>query len=802
MSESSLVREIKVLGVLEKELLLLSEEMLLSLNLAEMKAVAGYFQKCGRNPTDAEIETIAQTWSEHCKHKVFNCAIEFEGGGKKEMVYSLFKTYIAGATKKISEKKKGFLVSVFHDNAGMISFDKNFAIAAKVETHNHPSALEPYGGANTGLGGVLRDILGAGLGAKPVACMDVFCFAHPGTSKENIPNGVLHPKRVFKGVRAGIRDYGNQMGVPTVNGAILFDKRFVANPLVFCGSVGLIPKNRVHKRCFPGELIVVCGARTGNDGIHGATFSSATLNESSPPSAVQIGNAIEERKLMDFILLARDKNLFSNITDCGAGGFSSAIGEMAKSLGARVDLEKAPLKSKNLLPWQIWLSESQERMVLSVPKRSLPKLLELAAIEEVEVAVLGEFTKTRKLEVFFGNTGVVSLDLSFLHTGLPTQRRTAKYVAPVFEEPKLPVEPNLGVALHGVLSLPNVASKETTIRQYDHEVGGGSILKPLVGAQNDGPSDAAVVRPLLDKNGGVVVANGINPFYGDISPYWMAASNIDEAIRNAICAGARFDKIALLDNFSWGNPDRPVKLGELVNACRACYDFSVAFETPFISGKDSLFNEFNSGGTHISIPGTLLITGVGVMPDCSRRLSMDFKEEGNPVYVVGETFEELGASQYFSMHGFIGNGVPKVNAKKAKKLFEKLSKAISIGKGNSSRIVRACHDASDGGLGVAFAEMCFAGGRGAKVDLAKIPFGEKILRTDFALFSESNSRFVVEVNKKHAKLFETIMHGVPVALVGEVAGSTMLEITGLDGEIAINEEIGALKESWQGTLKW
>ncbi|MBI2598261.1 MAG: phosphoribosylformylglycinamidine synthase subunit PurL [Candidatus Diapherotrites archaeon] len=795
------VSEVKLLGLSEKELLSLSEKMLFSLNLAEMKAVQDYFERQKRSPTDAELETIAQTWSEHCKHKVFNCIIEFEEN-QKHTIHSLFQTFIAGATKKIAPQKKGFLLSVFSDNAGIISLDRKHGIAVKVETHNHPSALEPYGGANTGVGGVLRDILGAGLGAKPIACTDVFCFAHPKTGEELVPEGVLAPKRIFKGVRAGVRDYGNQMGVPTVNGAIVFDKRFVANPLVYCGAVGIIPKNFVQKKASVGELIVACGARTGNDGIHGATFSSAGLLENIPTTVVQIGNAIEERKLMDFILRARDKKLFTNITDCGAGGFSSAIGEMAKGLGARVDLKKVPLKYKGLLPWQIWVSESQERMVLSVPRENLAELFELAKIEEVEISVLGEFTSSRKLEVFFGQIKAIDLELGFLHKGLPSQRLVAKYVAPVFDEPQIFHEKNLGEKLHVLLQLPNIASKETTIRQYDHEVQGGSVLKPLSGLENDGPSDAAIVRPLLEKPYGVVIANGINPFYGDISPYWMAASNIDEAIRNSLSAGAEFEKMALLDNFCWASPMWPIKLGELVKACMACYDFATAFETPFISGKDSLYNEFTSGKTHISIPGTLLVTSVGIMRDCSKRISMDFKQVGNPVYVIGETFQELGGSQYFSMHGFIGNNVPKVDALKAKKIFNRISKINQLPVDSVGAVIFSCHDASDGGLGVAFAEMAFAGGLGMQIDLSKIPFGEKILREDFALFSESNTRFVVEVNKNRQKEFEEKMRGVAFAKVGEVTKNPRLVVKGFSKENVLNEDIFELKKSWKKTLNW
>src|SRR3989344_2322320 len=405
------------------EILDLSRKMILSLDLNEMNAIKSHFAGLGRNPTDAELETIAQTWSEHCKHKVFNCTIDFDGPTGKETIESLFKTYIAGATEKISKKKKGMLVSVFSDNAGVIAFNKKFDICMKVETHNHPSALEPYGGANTGIGGVVRDVLGAGLGAKPVANTDVFCFAEPWTPSTGVPEGVIHPKRTFKGVRCGVRDYGNRIGVPTVNGAICFDKRYIANPLVFCGTVGLIPENMVEKNVHKGELIVVVGARTGKDGIHGATFSSTGLKETSPATAVQIGNAIEEKKIIDLVLRARDRRLFTCITDCGAGGFSSAICDMAKNTGAIVNLEKAPLKQKGLSPWEIWVSESQERMVLSVHASKLGELVKLAAIEEVEAAVLGQFTSTKKLEVYYGTEKIIDLPMNFLHSGLPKQRR-------------------------------------------------------------------------------------------------------------------------------------------------------------------------------------------------------------------------------------------------------------------------------------------------------------------------------------------------------------------------------------------
>lgn len=793
--------EVKLIGLNEKELLELSEQKLLSLNVAEMSAIQNHFEKEGRNPTEAELETLAQTWSEHCKHKVFNSVVEFEEGEHKEVIESLFSEYIVSATEKAMKKKKGFFLSVFKDNAGIVSFDDKNGVAFKVETHNHPSALDPYGGANTGIGGVVRDVLGAGLGAKPVANTDIFCFAEPWTENMTVPEGVIHPKRTFKGVRSGVRDYGNRIGVPTVNGAICFDKRYIANPLVFCGTVGLIPEHLVEKNVHKGELIVVVGARTGKDGIHGATFSSTGLKETSPATAVQIGNAIEEKKIIDLVLRARDKRLFSCITDCGAGGFSSSIGEMAKHGGAIVNLEKAPLKQKGLEPWEIWLSESQERMIISVHPSKLEELQKLAAIEEVEVTVLGQFTSTKKLEVYYGTEKIIDLSMAFLHNGLPKQRRKAIYAKPKYLEPNFKPT-TLGKELHTLLAMPNIASKETTIRQYDHEVQGTSILKPLTGEENDGPSDAAIIRPDLESWSGVAISNGINPWFGDLDPYLMAGSCIDEAIRNLVAVGADPDKIAILDNFCWGNPDKPVKMGELVKTVKGCHDFAVDFETGFISGKDSFYNDYSKGKLYISIPSTLLISAIGVMSDCRKKISMDLKETGNPIYIVGETFNELGASHYFASKGFKGNRAPALNAKKALAAYRALHRAMGIGENNSERVVRSCHDLSEGGLGVALAEMCFAGMKGAKIDLLKIPVGETMDRDDFILFSESNSRLLVEVNKKHEGFFEQLMKGHAYAKIGEVTEDKKLQITGLKGKIVVNENIGKLKKTWKNTLNW
>lgn len=787
--------EIEFLGKEIPELKKMCDKMLLSLNENEIKEMQQHYLQLKRNPTDVELETLAQTWSEHCKHKTFNADIDYTENGKQEKISSLFKTYIQAATGKISKEKK-WLVSVFSDNAGIIKFNDAYDVAFKVETHNHPSALDPYGGANTGIGGVIRDILGAGMGAKPIANTDIFCFGMFDFPHEKLPKTILHPKRIAKGVRAGVRDYGNRIGIPTVNGAIIFDERYLGNPLVYCGTVGIIPKDMHKKAAKPGDLIVAIGGRTGRDGIHGATFSSTELEETTPSSPVQIGNPIEEKKFLDVLIKARDVGLYTAVTDCGAGGFSSAVGEMGEELGAEVHLEKAPLKYKGLLPWEIWISEAQERMVLAVPKNNIEKIRKMFEDEDVEVTILGEFKATGKLHLFYEKELVGELDMKFLHNGVPKLALKAKWEEKQKSEIKIPQKNNYNEDLLKLLAMPNIASKESTIRQYDHEVQGGSVLKPLMGKENDGPGDAAIVRPLLDSKEAVVISNGINPLYGDIDCYWMACSAIDEAIRNAVAVGADINHIALLDNFSWGSPLREETLGKLIRACKGCYDAAVAFGTPFISGKDSLFNEYLYEGKTISIPGTLLISALGVMKDAGKRVSMDLKKAGNSIYAVGATYNELGGSHYSKLHNANGGEVPKVRFSNAGKLFEAMSKATNKG------LVRAAHDCSEGGIGVASAEMAFAGMLGAEIDLKKVPLGEKISQNNLILFSESNSRFLVEVSKGNEKEFEKIMEKVLCKKIGKVVSGNNLKINGLDGKEIVNSSIVDLKRAWKKTLSW
>ncbi len=601
-----------------------------------------------------------------------------------------------------------------------------------------------------------------------------------------------------------MRDYGNRMGIPTANGAVVFHESFIYNPLVFCGTVGLMPKKYTDKKVYPGDLVLAVGGRTGRDGIHGATFSSIELDKDTEISAVQIGNPIVEKKVTDTLLQARDLGLFNAVTDCGAGGFSSAVGELGEEGGAKVYLDKAPLKYQGLLPWEIWVSESQERMVLAVSPGKLEAILNIFASENVEATVIGEFTDTHNLELYYHQDKVAELDMNFMHNGVPRYTRKATWQKRKFAEPAISHKPlaisgkNFGKILKEILSLPTVASKEWIIRQYDHEVQGGSIIKPLTGIVNDGPGDAAVNRPDLKSWKGFAVANGINPRYGLLDPYWMTASAIDEALRNITCVGGDLARTALLDNFCWGNPNKEEQLGGIVRAAKACYDAAMAYATPFISGKDSLNNEYSLKGKSISIAPTMLISAISVIQDVRKCLTMDAKQSGNLVYLLGDTHNELGGSQYFALDDRLGNDVPKVDFLKAKVLMLSLSKAMGQG------LVRSCHDLSDGGLAVAAAEMAFAGGLGMEMSLVagRWSLVKKDLRDDIVLFSESNSRFLVEVEPQKAKAFEKVMLGTSFCVIGKIRPDNNFIVKVIKKTIIIKENIAALKESWQRTLRW
>lgn len=797
------IRNVDLLDADARRLERLSREGQLYLNLDEMRCIQRYFKKLRREPTDIELETLAQTWSEHCVHKTFrgNVAYKEKGSSRSKKIKSgLIKNLLKSTIMKVTrELDKPYCVSVFKDNSGIIAFDDRFNICFKVETHNHPSALEPYGGANTGIGGVIRDPLGTGLGAKPILNTDVFCFGPLDHAPSRLPQGALHPRRVMKGVVSGVRDYGNRMGIPTANGAVLFDERYVGNPLVYCGTVGILPKEFSFKKVRKGDLIVVVGGRTGRDGIHGATFSSGELtheSESVSSGAVQIGNAITEKKVLDVLLKVRDQRLYGAITDCGAGGLSSAVGEMGAELGARVHLERVPLKYHGLSYTEIWISEAQERMVLAVSQSKVESLLKAFAQEDVEATVIGEFTGTRKLELFYQGHRVGVLDMDFLHKGVPRITKKAVWTAPTVKTGRPALPKNLTPTLLKLLSAPNIASKEWVIRQYDHEVQAATVIKPLVGVANDGPSDACVVKPRFDSLKGFAVGCGINFKYGDLDPYWMAVGAVDEALRNVVAVGAPITHAAVLDNFCWGNPDKPDRLGGLVRAAYGCYDAAKAYGVPFISGKDSFYNEFTHGSKTIAIPGTLLISAIAVMDDVSKAVTMDLKKGGRLLYIVGDTRPELGGSHYFELAGLARAGiVPALDLKKAKAGMIRLSSAAKAG------LARSIHDCSEGGLAIAVAEMCFAGNLGANIFLSDVPYQGRERREDFVLFAESHARFVVEVDREDQKAFEKAMKGASIGLIGCVTEEPVLKAFGFKGKVCLEAAVGHLKEAWQAPLR-
>jgi phosphoribosylformylglycinamidine synthase len=816
-NKKSQVEDINV-QVSDNHLLTISKDRYLALNLKEMQAIRDYFSnpqtqetrikhQLSANPTDVEIEAIAQTWSEHCKHKIFNAKIKYTEEDTVEEINSLFKTYIKGATDQLSHKKD-WLVSVFSDNAGIIRFNNKYNVAFKVETHNSPSALDPYGGALTGILGVNRDIMGAGMGARLLANTDVFCFASPKYDKP-LPKRLLHPKRVFEGVRLGVEHGGNKSGVPTVNGGIIFDERYLGKPLVYCGTVGIMPSEvariKSHlKEIKSGDRIIIAGGRTGKDGIHGATFSSEALHADSPTSAVQIGDPFTQKKLHDFILEARDAGLFRALTDNGAGGFSSSIGELANlSGGCEVHLDKALLKYEGLLPWEIFLSESQERMTLAVPNEKLRALKELADLHEIELVDIGSFTDSNYLHVLYHQTTVAFLSMEFLHHGVPQMELVAEW-KPNVETPLHTPDHFLSMDTHQILTRLNICSRESIIRQYDHEVQGSTVIKPLQGQQEDGPGDAAVIWPLecQNNNEGLVISNGICPRYSDIDTYHMTANAIDEAIRNAVAVGCDPQTIAILDNFCWPDPiydpektpDGKHKLAQLVRANKALFDYAVAFETPIISGKDSMKNDYEIGETKISVPPTLLISAIGKIPDVGKAVTMDVKCPKDWIYVIGLTKNELGASEYARMKEMQSGIIPRVDSKIAKKTFTNLFEAIS------QDLIASCHDCSDGGMAVALMESSFAGGYGMTLDLHSVPIMDIHTDTEI-LFSESASRFIVTVAPDKAKSFEKCMGDIPIGRIGVVNDNKMFTVTGIHGEAILNEDISALKVLWKKGLE-
>ncbi|MDE0024033.1 MAG: AIR synthase-related protein [Spirochaetaceae bacterium] len=817
-----------VAAMSDGELAALSEARLLALSRAEMQAIREYFRApatrhrrraagIGDAASDVELEMLAQTWSEHCKHKIFNAVIEYRDGSRVEKIDSLFDTCIRVTTRAV-DPGDGFLRSVFHDNSGVIEFDADTLLCFKAETHNSPSALDPYGGAITGIVGVNRDIIGTGRGARPIFNTNVLCFAPPDLA--DVPAGLLPPRQVLDGVHRGIVDGGNQSGIPTVAGAVLFDASFVGKPLVFCGTGGILPARldgapswEAEPRA--GDRAVMAGGRIGRDGIHGATFSSLALDESSPLSAVQIGDPITQKKMADFLLEARDLGLYRAITDNGAGGLSSSFGEMAEACGGvRLELDRAPLKYQGLAPWEILVSESQERMSLAVPPEHFAALAALAARREVEVADLGEFTADGAVEVRYAGELVGLLDLQFLHHGLPRMKLRAVWQAP---EPP-PVDagrtpPAPQEVLPRLLADPNIASKEPLVRQYDHEVQALTVGKPFVGRRMDGPGDGAVLRPRAGSTRAITVTHGICPWYSTHDAYHMAMCAVDEAVRAHVACGGDPERMAGLDNFCWpdpvagpDNPEGEFLLAQLVRAARGLREACLAYRLPLISGKDSMKNNAVVDGRRIAVLPTLLVSVLGIMADLRCSPSTDFKRPGDLVYVVGDDRGELGASAYARLLAASGAALPiaegqrhcpTVDAPAAMRRYGVLHRAIAAG------WVNAAHDVSDGGLAVALAECAIGGRLGARIDLARVPGAAERTRADGAthrraglLFSESAGRIVVTAPPATAARVDEQFRGLPCAAVGEVTGDDRLTV--LDGGEAVAAwPVAALVRAWK-----
>ena len=803
-----------------EELLDISRQGMLALNLEEMDKIKRHIadpqvvadrQKVGLGTelTDVELETLAQTWSEHCKHKIFSAKINYEDEhGNRQVIDSLFKTFIVGATDKVRENlgHNDYCLSVFKDNAGVIEFNADWSLVFKVETHNSPSALDPYGGALTGIVGVNRDGVATGMGARLIFNTDVFCFASPFLKKE-LPPRLLHPRRIFDGVVEGVEHGGNKSGIPTINGSLVFDDRFAGKPLVYCGTAALMPRMLHGKPCHEkkvqvGDHIVMTGGRIGKDGIHGATFSSEELHEGSPVTAVQIGDPITQRKMFDFLLIARDRGLYNSITDNGAGGLSSSVGEMAEDTGGlELHLDRAPLKYPGLQPWEILISEAQERMTLAVPDDKLNTFLSLAKEMDVDATDLGLFTDSGYFQCFYEGKTVSYLSMEFVHEGVPQMVIPAKWQPKELAEPDFAQPENLGDELKQLLSRLNICSKESVVRRYDHEVQAGTVIKPLVGVVNDGPSDAAVYRPLLDSFEGVVVSHGICPSYSDIDTYHMMACAIDEGLRNYVSVGGDIDHAAGLDNFCWCDPvesiktpDGQYKAAQLVRANQALYDYCVAYGVPLISGKDSMKNDYQIGGTKISIPPTVLFSVIGKIADARKAVSMDVKQAGDLVYLLGITADELGGSEYYAQHDELGSQVPQVDAGQALLLYRTLNQAQQQG------LIASCHDLSDGGLGVALAESAFAGGFGMQIELSYIEV-EDYIREDKLLFSESQSRLLVTVRSSQKETFEALFAGQSCRCIGQVTTQPELSINGLHGQKLLQVSLKDLKQAWQAPLR-
>ena len=825
--ESSRVRSAHVpevaeidLEVSDQCLMDISRRRTLALNLEEMRAIRDYYRRpdirdqrravgLGVNPTDVELEALAQTWSEHCRHKVFNGVIEYrDETGRTLVIDSLFNSYIRKVTEQLASP---WLLSVFSDNAGVIRFNERLALAYKVETHNSPSALDPYGGAMTGIVGVNRDPFGTGLGAHLIANVWGYCLGDPEMTSGAVPPGLLHPRRIRDGVHRGVIEGGNQSGIPYARGWELFEERYLGKPLVFCGTLGEMPLQirgapSTEKRIAPGDAVVMVGGRVGKDGIHGATFSSEELHADSPVQAVQIGDPITQKQMTDMLLEARDLLLYRTLTDNGAGGLSSSVGEMATlSGGCRIDLARVPLKYQGLNPWEILVSEAQERMTLAVPRERLARYEELSERRGVESSVLGSFTDEGSFHILYDGKTVAYLDLDFLHNGDPPYHLQAVFSPRSYEEPEVRID-DYGDCLEQMLRRLNICSGEDKARQYDHEVQGRSVIKPFVGRRFDVPGDAAILAAEYDGREGIVLSEAVNPFYSDIDTYWMAASVLDLAVRRVVSAGGDPDFISALDNFCWPNvvkesmPDRSHKLAQLVRACQGLYDFCKAYGVPLISGKDSMSNDCTLTDPPISVPPTLLVSVLGRISDLSRAVTLDLKAPGDALYILGDTREELGGSEFYRFYGrmsrgraYVGNAVPRVDAAGARGMYRALHRAMKAG------LVRSCHAPGLGGMAVAVLRKAFAGELGVELDLAAIP--GNAASTASLLFSESSCRFLLTVAPQDLQAFEQTLSGQSSARIGTVTEEQQIRMRGADGRLIVERDLPALKKVWKERLR-
>ncbi|MBP7275259.1 MAG: phosphoribosylformylglycinamidine synthase [Kiritimatiellae bacterium] len=808
----------------DDELRRISREGILSLSLEEMRAIRDHYRRpevrAARSglglppdaPTDVELECLAQTWSEHCKHKIFAARVRYtDETGRTQVVDGLFKTYIRGATEAIRARTDR-LVSVFTDNAGIVRFNDRWHVAYKCETHNSPSALDPYGGAITGIVGVNRDPMGTGLGCELICNVWGYCLGSP-FHEAPLPEGLMHPRRIRDGVHHGVIDGGNQSGIPWARGFERFDDRYIGKPLVYCGTIGRIPVTvngipSETKDIRPGDFAVMCGGRIGKDGIHGATFSSEELHQESPAQAVQIGDAFTQRKLYEFIIEARDLGLYRALTDNGAGGLSSSIGEMCTlSGGAELDLGKAPLKYQGLDPWEIWLSEAQERMSVAVPPEKLDAFMDLARRRDVEASALGTFTRSGALILRHGDRIVGRLELDFLHDGCPRLELDARWTPPQAPVPSSPRGRRRDRALRALLGRLNVCSKEHKSRCYDGEVKGLSVVKPFVGVNADMPADATVMRIEHGGREGIAMAEGINPFLSDLDTRAMMASVIDEAVRRIVSAGGPVDLIAGLDNFCWPdpvvserNPDGAYKMAQLVRANQALYDVTTAYGVPCVSGKDSMKNDSLRGGVKISIPPTVLFSTLGVMPEVDRAVTMDVKRASDAVYVLGLTRDERGASEYHRWLAHeqgraeaFGGQAPALDTASALALYRAMNRATDAG------LLRSSHTPTLGGLAVAFALTALGGQLGIEADLSALPC-EEPLAPDARLFSESNARFIVTCAPERTAELESCFAGLPCARVGTVTTESRLRLTDAGGRTLIDQPLAVLRRAFRQTL--